>query len=162
MAQSFQPSGPWEACAADILGPLPSGESLLAVVDYFSRHFEVVILRSTSIAQRSLKVKTIVPHTLKTDNGPQLVSGEFETFLTENGIEHRTTLSLWPQAYGEVERQNCTLMKSVQIAHIEGKEWRQELQTFLIGFRSTPQVITGTTPFYIMFGREMQSKLPDL
>lgn len=48
MARALPPSGPWEDCAADILGPLPSGESLLVVVDYFSRYFEVVILRSTS------------------------------------------------------------------------------------------------------------------
>ena len=104
----------------------------------------------------------IVPHTLKTDNGPQLVSGEFETFLAENAIEHRTTPPLWPQANGEVERQNRTLMKSVQIAHIEGKDWRQELLTFLTAYRSTPEMTTGATPFYLMFGREMRSKLPDL
>lgn len=53
-------------------------------------------------------------------------------------------------------------MKSVQIAHIEGKDWRQELQTFLTAYRSTPQMTTGATPFYLMFGREMRSKLPDL
>ena len=150
MARAFPPSDPWEDCASDILGPLPSGESLLVAVDYFIRYSEVVILRSTSIAQRSLKVKTIVPHTLKTDNGPQLVSGEFETFLTENGIEHRTTLSLWPQAYGEVERQNCTLMKSVQIAHIEGKNWRREFLTFLTAYRSIPEMTTGATPWTYM------------
>lgn len=103
-----------------------------------------------------------MPHTLKSDNGPQLVSEEFEAFLAENGIEHRKTTPLWPQANGEVERQNRTLMKSVQIAHIEGKDWRQELQTFLTAYRSTPQMTTGATPFYLMFGREMRSKLPDL
>ena len=53
-------------------------------------------------------------------------------------------------------------MKSVQISHIEGKDWRQELQTFLTAYRSTPQMTTGATPFYLMFGREMRSKLPDL
>ena len=96
MARAFPPSGPWEDCAADILGPLPSGESLLVVVDYLSRYFEVVILRSTSSTWIIEGLKPIfarfgVPRTLKTDNGPQLVSEEFETFLTENGIEHRTT-----------------------------------------------------------------------
>lgn len=167
MARALPPSGPWEDCAADILGPLPSGESLLVVVDYFSRYFEVVILRSTSSTRLIEALKPIfarfgVPHTLKTDNGPQLVSEEFEAFLAENGIEHRTTTPLWPRANGEVERQNRTLMKSVQIAHIEGKDWRQELQTFLTAYRSTPQMTTGATPFYLMFGREMRSKLPDL
>ena len=54
MTQAFLPSDPREDCAADSLGPLPSEESLLVVVDYFSRCFEVVILRS-SLAPRSLK-----------------------------------------------------------------------------------------------------------
>ena len=53
-------------------------------------------------------------------------------------------------------------MKSVQMAHIEGKDWRQELQTFLTAYSSTPQMTTGATPFYLMFGREMRSKLPDV
>ena len=65
-------------------------------------------------------------------------------------------------ANGEIERQNRTLMKSVQIAHIEEKEWRQELQTFLPAYRSTPQITSGATPFYLMFGKEMRSKLADL
>ena len=34
-----------------LLSPLPSGENLLVVVDYFSRYFEVVILRSTTSAK---------------------------------------------------------------------------------------------------------------
>lgn len=136
------------------------------VVDYFSRYFEVLILRSTSSTRLIDALKPIfarfgVPHTLRTDNGPQLVSEEFETFLAENGIEHRTN-PLWPRASGEVERHNRTLMKSVQIAQIERKDWRQELQRFATAYRSTPQITTGAKPFYLMFGREMRSKLPDL
>ena len=42
------PSGPWQDVAIDVLGPLPSGESLLVVVDYYSRFFEVVVMRSTT------------------------------------------------------------------------------------------------------------------
>ena len=53
-------------------------------------------------------------------------------------------------------------MKSVQIAHMEGKDWDRELQTFLTAYRSTPEMMTGAIPFFQMFGREMQSKLPDL
>ena len=69
------------------------------VVDYFSRYFEVVILRSTSSTRIIEGLKPIfarfgVPHMLKTDNGPQLVSEEFETFLAENGIEHKLPISI--------------------------------------------------------------------
>ena len=66
------------------------------VVDIFSRYFEVVILRSTSSTRIVEGLKPIfarfgVLHTLKIDNGPQLVTEEFEIFLAENGMEHRTT-----------------------------------------------------------------------
>ena len=42
------PSGPWQDIAIDVLGPLPSGENLLVVVDYYSRFSEVVIMHSTT------------------------------------------------------------------------------------------------------------------
>ena len=103
-----------------------------------------------------------VPFSLRTDNGPQFVSEEFESFLQAHGVEHRRTTPLRPQANGEVERQNRSLLKSLQIANLEGKNWRTELVTWLMAYRSTLQATTGTTPFYLMFGREMRTKLPEL
>ena len=136
-------------------------------MDCYSRYFEVVILRSTTSTKVIDSAETIfalfgVPYTLKTDNGPRFISEEVKAFLVKNGIEDRTTPPLWPQANGEVERQNRTLWKEIQIAQIEGKVWRQELHKFLTAYRSTPQVTTGVAPFFLMFGREMRSKLPEL
>ena len=37
------PQGPWDEIAIDLCGPLPNGESLLVVIDYFSRWPEVVM-----------------------------------------------------------------------------------------------------------------------
>ena len=42
------PSGPWNDCAINLLGPLPSGESILVIVDYFGRFFEIAILKSVT------------------------------------------------------------------------------------------------------------------
>ena len=39
------PPVPWCDLVGDLLGPLPSGEYLLVVVDYCSRYFEVAILK---------------------------------------------------------------------------------------------------------------------
>ena len=117
--------------------------------DFYRRYFEVVILMSTT----STKVIDIlqpifalfgVPYTLKTDNGPQFMSEEFKTFLVENGIKHRTTPPLWPQVSGKVERQNRPLLKVIQVAQIEGKDWRQELHKFLTAHRSTSDNWCGT------------------
>ena len=44
------PERAWQEVAVDLLGPLPTGEHLLVVVDYFSRWMEVDVLRSTTSA----------------------------------------------------------------------------------------------------------------
>ena len=167
MSRVLPPSAPWQDCSADLLGPLPTGESILVVVDYYSRFLEVAILKSTTSVKIIEAITPMfarfgVPFSLRTDNGPQFVSEEFESFLQVHGVEHRRTTPLWPQANGEVERQNRSLLKSLQIADLEGKNWRTELVTWLTAYRSTPQATTGVTPFYLMFGREMRTKLPEL
>ena len=48
------PAAPWKTLSADFLGPLPTGELLLVVMDDFSRFPEVEIVNSTSSA-------TIIP-----------------------------------------------------------------------------------------------------
>ena len=42
------PRGPWQDLAVDLLGPLPFGDSVLVVVDYFSRFYEIGVMRSTT------------------------------------------------------------------------------------------------------------------
>lgn len=161
------PTGPWQDVAIDVLGPLPSGESLLVVVDYYSRFFEVVIMHSTT-SQKMIEALTPIfvhygyPFSLKSDNASQFVSEEFEEFLSKNGIEHWKSPPLWPQANGEVERQNRTLLKALKIAQVEGKRWKDELNKFLLAYRTTPHSTTGMTPASLMFGRELKTKLPEL
>ena len=137
------------------------------VVDYFSRFLEVAVLKSTTSAKIIQAIHPIfarfgVPYSLQTDNGPQFGSEEFETFLQTQGVERRKTTPLWPQANGQVEHQNRSLLKCLQIAKVEKKDWRSELVTWLTAYRSTPQATTGATTFSSMFAREMRSKLPEL
>ena len=87
-----------------------------------------------------------LPLSIKTGNGPQFVSQEFEVYLKDNNIEHGASTPLWPQANGEVERQNRSLLKAMRVAHSEGRDWRKELQKFLLGYRSTPHTTTGVSP----------------
>lgn len=139
MCRVLPPSAPWQDCSADLLGPLPTGESILVVVDYYSRFLEVAILKSTTSTKI---IEAITPmfarfgvlFSLRTDNGPQFVSEEFESFLQAHGVEHRRTTPLWPQANDEVERQNRSLLKSLQIANLEGKNCKP---SWFLGWRHT-------------------------
>lgn len=42
------PDQPWQDLAADLMGPLPSGEYVFVVVDYYSLYFEVEITKSVT------------------------------------------------------------------------------------------------------------------
>ena len=161
------PAGPWQELAIDLMGPLPTGETLLVVVDYLSRFVEVDILKSTTSDVIIRRLDThFSRHGLlvgvRTDNGPQFVSSEFVKFLAEIGVLHRRTTPLWPRANGEVERQNRTLMKAIRIAHAEGKNWRLELNKFLLAYRSTPRSTTGISPADLLFRRPLRTKLPQV
>ena len=88
------------------------------------------------------------------------MSGEFEVYLTGNNNEHRTSPPLWPQANGEVDGQNRSLLTAMRVAHSEGRDWQNELQKFFLGYRSMPHTTTGVSPAKLLFGREIRSKLP--
>ena len=150
-------SGPWQDVAIDVLGSFPSGENLLVVVDYYSRFFEVVIMRSATSQNMIEALMPIFtrygyPFSLKSDNASQFVSGEFEGSLACHWVrvQHRTSPPFWPQANGEVERQNRTLLKSLKIAEAEGKKWKDELDKFLSAPPTTPHSSTGASPAFMI------------
>ena len=73
-----------------------------------------------------------LPLSLRIDNGPQFLSDHLKKYFEENGIEHRRTTPLWPQANGEIERQNFSILKRLRIAQAEGCDWKSEMDKFLM------------------------------
>jgi len=131
------PSSPWQDLPIVLLGPLPSGESVLVIPDYFSRYYEVEIMRSKTsekVIECSEKIFTThgLPQSLRSDNGPQFRSVVFERYLEDNGIDHRKTTPLRPQANNEVERLNKSRLKRMKIAQAEGKEWKKKVRKYLV------------------------------
>ena len=75
------PTGPWR----DLMGPLPSGESILVVVDYYSRCYEVDVLKPTTAPKIISSFEEIFSrHGLlesrTSDNGSQFISAEFTEY----------------------------------------------------------------------------------
>ena len=161
------PNGPWEDLAADLLGPLPNGDSILVVVDYYSRYYEIRFLTSTVAEKVIDSLQSIfdthgLPVSVKTDNGPQFIAHEFKQYLQSSGIHHHLVIPRWPEANGEVERQNRSINKRIRIAYSEGKNYRAELRTFLTAYRNTPHSITGKSPAELLFGRKLRIKIPQI
>ena len=112
----------------------------------------------STISQKILSMlsKIFVTHgfplSLRTDSGPQIVSDHLKKYLEKNEIKHRRTTPLWPQANGERERQNRSILKRLRIAQAEGRNWKSEMDKFLMIYRSTPHSATGVSPAELLFG----------
>ena len=159
------PLGPWQELSIDFCGPFPSGDYLLVVTDDFSRYPEVEILRSTSAKAviphlDSIFARQGIPEVVRTDNGPPFNSESFQMFATQLGFTHRRITPEWPRANGEAERLMKTLEKAIRTAVVQGKNWKQELFTFLRQYRATPHSTTGKSPSELLNGRKLKSTLP--
>lgn len=166
MSRRPLPNKAWVDLAIDFLGPLPdSGESILIIVDYFSRYFEFEIMTRITASDTIRRLDKIFrrlgyPHTITLDNGRQFASKEFEDYCKLKNIHLNFTTPYWPQENGQVERQNRSLLKRLRISHALHGDWKQELGNYLELYYTTPHSTTGKTPTELMFGRTNRSKIP--
>jgi hypothetical protein len=61
-----------------------------------------------------------------------------------------------------VENFNKCLNKTIRIATIERKNWKEELYNFLLNYRATPHTTTGRTPSELLFSRIIKTKVPQV
>ena len=111
----------------DLWGPanpatMGGGKYFMSIIDYFSRKVWVFILKEKSEAfvrfrewcvEMKLKRGTMLK-CLRTDNGLEFLSKDFEKFRKENGIQRHRTVPGNPQQNGVVERMNRTLLEKVR------------------------------------------------
>lgn len=161
------PEAPWVDVAIDFLGPLPSGDYVLVIVDYYSRYMEVEFMRSITARSTIERLDPIFvrlgyPVTMTLDNARQFVSSEFEEYCAGSGIRLNKTTPYWPAANGEVERQNRSLLKRLRISHAQGQDWKKGVRAFLLMYNTSPHSTTGKTPTELLMGRTIRSKIPQL
>ena len=78
------------------------------------------------------------------------------------GFKHRKITPLWPRANSECERFMRSIGKAIRAANTEHRSWKQDIHTFLRNYRATPHGNTGLSHAELLFGREINTKLPNL
>jgi len=161
------PSAPWKQVAMDFLGPFPTGEYLLVVIDEFSRFPEVELLTTVSAKAVLPKLDAIfarqgIPEVLKSDNGAPFNGAEFASYVKHSGFIHRKITPYWPQANGEAERFMRTLQKCIRAAIIEKSNWKQAMNQFLLNYRATPHSTTKISPSESLNNRKIKTMLPEM
>ena len=161
------PDGPWQRLAMDISGPIENKYYLLVAIDYYSRLLLVEIITSTTsqtIINHLRKWFNLMglPSEILSDNAQNMVSAEMEDFLRQHGITHSYSMPFFPRQNGEVERFNRSLKKCVKTAVAENKNWRTELQTFLLHYQATKHATTNVSPAELLFNRPIKTKIPEM
>jgi len=92
-----------------------------------------------------------VPETVRSDNGPQYGSAEFQTFAKDWGFQSITGSPQYAQSNGETER---------AVQTIKGLRKREKiLLKALLPYRSTKQ-LNGYSPVELLFGRNIRTRIP--
>ncbi|XP_059658624.1 uncharacterized protein LOC132304943 [Cornus florida] len=140
----------------DIIGPLPMGKGqvqyAIVVIDYFTKWIEAGPLASiaeTSIrkfAWRSIINRFGMPRVLVTDNGKQFDCTKFKDFCARLGIKNRYSSPGHPQANGQAEVANKSILQIIKKKLKDKKgTWPKEFPSVLWAYRTTAE-----TPFLLV------------
>ena len=90
---------------------------------------------------------------LVSDNGKQFDNSAFRDFYSELGIKNHYLSPAHPQANGQVEVTNRSLLKIIK-TRLEGAKgiWPNELPSVLWAYRTTARTPTGETSFRLVYG----------
>lgn len=156
---------PWERMHMDFAGEF-EGAFWLILVDVSTKYPFVERMSTITSAATINQLEKIFgyfscPGTLVSDNGPQLVSAEFETYLDARGITHVLAPPYHPPSNGLAERFVQTFKQAIR--KIRGNDPEistpNALKMFLHDYRNTPHSTTGTAPAVALFGRLLSHPL---
>ena len=157
------PDKPWSRIHVDFAGPF-LGSMFLVIVDSYSKWPIVKQMRKTTTTQTIEILRTVfsdygLPSQLVSDNGPQLVSEEFKTFLRENGIQHILSAPYHPKTNGLAERFVQTFKLALKAAKHDPGTIQTKLSKFLIKYRNSPHSTTKECPSTLFLGRKLTTRL---
>ena len=142
-------------------------EYFISFIDDKSRHaWTYAIRRKSDSFSVFLEWKSKVERsrdkklkTLRSDNGGEYISEEFESYLRKDGIAHQRTIRKTPEQNGVAERMNRTLVEVVRSMLSESslpkKFWAEALATATyLRNRSPTKAVEGMTPIEAWSGEK--------
>ena len=95
-----------------------------------------------------------IPEILRSDNGPQYASKEFEEFAKCYGFRHETSSPLYPQSNGLAERMVQTAKRLLSRS--------DDPQLALLTYRATPLPWCNLSPAQLLIGRSVRTTVPQV
>ena len=161
----YRASEQFELVHSDVCGPMPvsslgGSRYFVTFIDDYSRYTSVYFMKNKSEVLEKFKEfhNYVVNATgkpikiLRSDNGGEYSSNEFESFLKKNGIVHQLSVPYNPAQNGVAERMNRTIMESTRSmlshAQMPNEFWAEAVNTSVyVRNRSPTTALNGITPY---------------
>ena len=155
---------------SDIVGPLPRsqrGNPYILTVQYsftkWAEGYAIPNQRATTCARVLVKnwiCQYGVPDSIHSDQGKNIESQVFEEMCHLLNINKTRSTAYHPEGNGQVENLHNTL-KTMLKARVDDdpQGWDEQLDLWMMAFRSSFHSSTEQTPFELLFGREMRIPL---
>ena len=153
------PDRPWSKVGVDLFEL--QQKQYLVIVDYYSGFVELDLLIHTTAKQvikhcKSQFSRHGIPDVLISDNGPQFSSHEFQQFIKQYQIDHRTSSPYHPQSNGMAEKAVQTIKRLMKKAAHDGND----NYLALLEYRNTPWSDTLGSPVQRLMGRRTKTLIP--
>ena len=163
---------PLDLVHSDVCGPigtesLSGAKYFVTFVDDKTHYTWVYVLKAKSeVFCKFLEWKSLVERMsdrqlkiLRTDNGGEYTSNEFENYLKAEGIRHEKTIPKNPEQNGVAERLNRTLLESTRSmladSRLPQKFWAEALSTAVyLRNRSSTSTVPRMTPLEAWSGEK--------
>ena len=161
------PGLPWQVVGTDLFEY--AGQTYLLVTDFYSKYFEIELLRQNTASCVINNLKKIfarfgVPDEVVSDNGSQYsntrnlfnCTHEFKQFSEEWGFRHTTSSPEYPQSNGAAERAVQTAKRILKKAAADHKSPFEGL----LKYRNTPFEDIGVSPVQLLMSRRTSTMIP--
>lgn len=156
---------------ADHLGPLETTKGknkyVLAIVDGFTKFVKLYPTKTTNTHEvmkhlKSYFINYSTPRIMVTDRGTCFTSQAFKSFVETHGFVHSLAATACPQANGQVERYNRTLVPLLaKLVESSGCSWDSALIDAEYLLNNTINRGSGSVPSKLLFGILQQRKIPN-
>ena len=157
------PEEPWSRLHVDFAVAF-EGHNWLLVVDATTKWVEIVPMKITTAektiqAMEEMFSRFGMPRMVVSDNGPQFTSQQFQEYCKRNNVKHVTSTPYHPRTNGLAERAVRTFKQRFAASRASGLDLKTRLGQYLRSYRTSVHGTTGRTPAFLMFGRQLRTRL---
>ena len=138
----------------------PVVRNVLVVVDHFTRFVQAFVTKN-QMARTTARVLYNnyfsvfgFPQCLMSDQGTEFCWKVIAAMCSLLGVEKIRTTPYHPQTNGSAERVHQTLQRMIgKLDPEKRRKWPAHIGSIIIAYNSTRSLVTGYSPYYLMFGR---------